>query len=48
MNMKTQQNRMDRLFYVVPDVEIEDYQPDQMLCDSLVGGLEDTIDDLIY
>ena len=30
------------------DVEIEDYLPDQMLCDSMVGGLEDTADDLIY
>ena len=39
---------MDRLFYVVPDVEIEDYLPDQMLFDSMVGGLEDTADDLIY
>lgn len=39
---------MERLFYVVPDMEIEDYLPDQMLCDSLTGGLEDTIDDPIY
>lgn len=48
MNMKKRFNSMDKLFYVLPDMAIEDCLSDQMLCDSFVGGLEDTIDDPIY
>ena len=39
---------MDKFIYVEPEMVIEDCLPDQMLCNSLVGGLEDTIDDPIY
>lgn len=34
--------------YLIPDTQAEDLLLSQMLCDSLVGGLEDTVDDPIY
>lgn len=38
---------MNGLFYKAPDICVEDMWQEQMLCDSLMGGLEDTIDDPI-
>lgn len=40
-NMKT-------LVYKSPEIDVEDTMPEQMLCDSFVGGLEDTVDEPIY
>ncbi len=34
--------------YLIPDTQVVDLLLSQILCDSLVGGLEDTIDDPIY
>ncbi len=34
--------------YCSPDTQVEYLWPEEMLCDSFTGGLEDTTEELIY